>query len=214
MIHHCQQIDDLLKIKDVPNNPELAKYRYQAFVLISIGIESLGAAFDKDSDLLDGKASKRFKLALSNMKSLEKYRNSELNLPQSWLKKQIKENGKTKTIDICFIYDNLRCGLAHVGLPKKNIALSTLFETTNKSEKSEEEEKEEDKRGFHLQCIQVSQRKVLLLLIEPFFDDFKEACEELASLIDINDSRLRPNIHKPLIIQSSANIVPCGYDLL
>jgi hypothetical protein len=115
------------------------KYRYHIFILIAVGIETLGAALDKYAWHYEKAGSKkRFNKALSNYQSLKKYTGSDL-------------------------YSKLRCGMAHVYVPRYGLGINMKSEG-----------------GAHNK---INNRK-LLLHIEDFFNDFIEACQELVDNID------------------------------
>lgn len=100
---------------------------YFAFELIAAGIEFLGACID-DKDFYQRKRGrKRFKNAITKLSSLQKY-----NFPDK-------------------LYDNLRCGMCHVLLPRTTLKLSSGYGKCRESK----------------------------LYIETFYCDFKSACEEL-----------------------------------
>lgn len=88
---------------DCPPNP--LKYRYHLFILIAIGIETLGAALDDDWWHSDKEklSSTRFRKALKTYRSLKKYRKSEL-------------------------YERLRCGMAHVYVPTDALGINMRIE--------------------------------------------------------------------------------------
>jgi hypothetical protein len=124
-------------------------YRYHLFILISVGIELLGAALDDKiwHDEKAGLSRKRFNKALVNYKSLQKYNNKNL-------------------------YEKLRCGMAHVYIPKKDLGINMKSES----------------RGN--QTHNTIKNKKLLLTIEYFFEDFKIACDELIDNINNNKNNL------------------------
>jgi len=99
----------------------------------------LGAALDKYSWHYKKTGSrKRFNKALSSYESLKKYRGSSL-------------------------YENLRCGMAHVYIPQAALGINMRSEG-----------------GIHNSI----KNKKLLLHIEDFFEDFINACHELIDNID------------------------------
>lgn len=123
--------------KDVPVNN--IKYRYHIFILIAVGIETLGAALDKYSwHYKDAGSRKRFNKALSCYQSLKKYTGVDL-------------------------YEKLRCGMAHVYVPKYGLGINMRSEG-----------------GVYNK---INNQK-LLLHIEDLFNDFIEACQELIDNID------------------------------
>ncbi len=125
------------KSNDSPVND--IKYRYHIFILIAVGIETLGAALDKYAWHYEKAGSKkRFNRALSHYQSLKKYTGGDL-------------------------YSKLRCGMAHVYVPRYGLGINMRSEG-----------------GVHNK---INNQK-LLLHIEDFFNDFIEACQELVDNID------------------------------
>lgn len=101
---------------------------YFAFELIAAGIEFLGACMDDNDFYQQYLAGKRFENAITKLSSLQKY-----DYPNNKL------------------YDNLRCGMCHVLLPKTTLKLSSGYGKCSEN----------------------------ILYIETFYCDFKSACEEL-----------------------------------
>ena len=107
----------------------VGSYPFQAFTLMAIGIEFLGKCLDESKWDNRNKSSNDFKTAIEKLDSLVKYKN------------------------IDNLYDKLRCGLAHLGIPKIGIALSS------------------DKNYLDANPI--------ILGCKDFYDDFKLACVEI-----------------------------------
>jgi len=142
--------------KDIPANN--IKYRYHIFILIAVGIETLGAALDKHSwQHKDAGSRKRFNKALSCYQSLKKYTGGDL-------------------------YRKLRCGMAHVYVPKYGLGINMRSEG-----------------GVHNK---INNQK-LLLHIEDFFNDFIEACQELIDNIDgkKNTLPLSGKVYKDIFLE-------------
>jgi len=135
------ELKSLLNEKDINNFP---KYRYHAFILISIGIEFLGAAIDKYGWFSGSKSRKNYIFAITQYKSLQKYNNKK-------------------------IFENLRCGMAHVYVLNGGVGINMKSEG-----------------GLHNK---INNGK-LLLTIEYFFEDFILACQELIDNIDGNKKTL------------------------
>mgnify|MGYP001255533855 CR=1 FL=1 len=143
-------------LNDTPTNN--IKYRYHIFILIAVGIETLGAALDKHSWHYEKAGSKkRFNKALSHYQSLKKYTGGDL-------------------------YRKLRCGMAHVYVPKYGLSINMKSEG-----------------GVHNK---INNQK-LLLHIEDFFNDFIEACHELVDNIDgkKNALPLSSKVYKDIFLE-------------
>jgi hypothetical protein len=94
-------LEALLKIdNDKDGKPD---FRYHMFILLSVGIEMLGATFDSYDWFTPRQSEKRFNNALEKIKSLNKYKN-------------------------CDLYEHLRCGMAHVYVPNNKIGINTKSE--------------------------------------------------------------------------------------
>ena len=78
-------------------------FRYHMFILLSVGVEMLGATFDSYDWFTPGLSEKRFNVALERIESLKKYKNSGL-------------------------YEHLRCGMALVYVPNSKIRINTVSE--------------------------------------------------------------------------------------
>jgi len=128
-------------------------FRYHLFILISIGIEALGAAFDDEEWFKDRMSSVRFNVALEKLKALNKYK------------------------DKC-LYNKLRCGMAHVYLPSPGLSLNSKLETYP-----------------HNKIIR-HDIGLLNLQIEPFFLDFKLACNELIKKINDHDPEIKKKVYR------------------
>lgn len=95
-----EELRSLLDEKDINNSP---KYRYHVFILVSIGIELLGAAIDKYGWFSKNKSRDRFDRAITHYESLKKYKNKK-------------------------IFKNLRCGMAHVYIPNHGVGINMKSE--------------------------------------------------------------------------------------
>lgn len=126
---------------------------YLSFTLICAGIEFLAACFDDHPFDEQGHSKKRFKCAIEEL------------FPDKYYEHADK------------LYGSLRCGLAHVALPKSDIGLTQL--------------KESEKFGTkHL--VEHSER--LTLISETFFSDFVSGCEKLKTKIkegELTDTKLQ-----------------------
>ena len=121
------------------------KYRYYAFMLIGVGIEMLGACFDNEDwhSQKRGLSEKRFNKALVDIHPLNKYNSKKL-------------------------YQNFRCGMCHVLVPREGIGLNCKIEGGANLSRIAGKEKNEN----------------LLLQVESFYKDFSEACDYMLELID------------------------------
>lgn len=138
------QISELLK------NP---RFHYISFSLISQGIEVLGACLDSRNLFKEGKSRQRFYRAIREL------------FPISYQPYIIK---KGKPFDL---YDNLRCGLSHVLLPKNEIELI--------------QNAEKIKFGAnHLELKKIRGNQRLVLISEDLYSDFKKASETVLYRIE------------------------------
>ena len=135
-------IEDYL-IKRIKSVIEDGKQHYFTFFLVCSGIEFLGACLDEFEFSKKKKSGARFKGALKNLNSLQKY-----------------DGYKDR------LYEELRCGLLHVTIPRPGIALSQLEDTLNDKSKN---------------CTIVNGK--LLLYAECFYEDFTEGCLEIIKKI-------------------------------
>lgn len=78
-----------------------------------------------------------------------------------------KFNGKHKKFDL---YKNLRCGMLHIIVPGSDLVLS---------------QREEGLR--HLKIGNIKDRRVLVLVAEDFYEDFKSACNLLIKKIELKE---------------------------
>jgi hypothetical protein len=113
-------------------------FRYHMFILIAVGIEMLGATFDHYDWYKKGRSKPRFNTALHKLHPLKKYQN-------------------------CNLYENLRCGMAHVYVPNSDIGINTKSEGGQNLDRNGDE---------------------TLIQIEAFFEDFRNACEEVIESIE------------------------------
>ncbi len=122
---------------------------YLAFALIAQGIELLGALMDEqefhEKDLSEG----RFQRGIADF------------FPMTYTKYNRKPvNEQDRRI---FLYEELRCGMAHVLRPQGRIGFTGRA----------------DKNGAqHLQIVNEGGVELLVLVLEEFFKDFKEACRK------------------------------------
>ena len=156
-------LEALLKIDN--DNDGKPDFRYHVFILLSVGIEMLGATFDSDDWFKSGLSKVRFNIALEKISSLNKYKD-------------------------CGLYENLRCGMAHVYIPNNKILINT------KSEGG----KNLDKIG-----------EGILIQVEQFYLDFKIACEEVSNSINTeNKLNLSSKAFKPFIRVPLATTLASG----
>ncbi len=122
----CEYIEKFL-IKEIGELVET--HPFQAFTLMATGIEFLGKCLNESKWDTSNQSSDDFKAAVEKLGSLEKYK------------------------DIENLYNKLRCGLAHLGIPKIGVTLSP------------------DKN--------ILDANPIILGCKDFFDDFKSACVEI-----------------------------------
>ncbi|MBW9248224.1 MAG: hypothetical protein GJU72_03880 [Acidithiobacillus ferriphilus] len=132
-------------IKEMVDTPRL---RYLSFGVIASMIEFLGACFDKKDFFAQGCSGHRFRRAIDELDSFRSYR---------------KYNKKGDPYDL---YTNLRCGMAHIGKPDKEIAFT--------------ERSDGDGRDKHLRiCTLDDSTTRLILVCEDLFCDLNNASIEL-----------------------------------
>ncbi len=136
--------DDLNELSQVRDERGWIRFRYHLFILIAIGIEMLGAALDDEGWHEPKLSGKRFNSALEQIMSLQKYLDTDL-------------------------FNQLRCGMAHVYLPRAGLGINT---------------KEEG--GEHLEI----KSGVRILHVEDLLEDFTSACDEVIQNIDGQTSSL------------------------
>lgn len=135
-----QFIEDVLikEIADIQQN-----HHYLSFLLISSGIEFLGACIDNQDFDEVNLSKKRFVDAIETF------------FPSSY-----KPHARN-------LYNNLRCGLAHIVSPNNKIGLTQLKES----------------KLFGTTHLGIDATGNLILIAETFFDDFKIACDKVIELI-------------------------------
>lgn len=104
-------------------------YPFQSFTLMATGIEFLGKCLTMYPWDVDGKSSEEFKKAIDDLENFEKYRGIDQ------------------------LYKKLRCGLAHLGIPKIGIMLDR-----NKN---------------------ALENNPVIIGCDEFYEDFKNACIEV-----------------------------------
>lgn len=180
-MNFLQFIDHVLikEIYEIQNDH--GQHKYLSFGLISQGIELLGSLTDKWQVDERGKSKLRFDKALKEFFDSEYHpymdNTSEFHL-----------------------YTNLRCGLLHIVVPKKKIALGEIGKDGGRYE--------------HLSVydFQDGSRR-LFLMAETFYDDFRKACEKAKGIIKdgsifINYPELSQASHeKRQIVDLSRNFV-------
>jgi hypothetical protein len=127
-------------------------HHYLSFGLIAQGIEFLGACIDNNDFFIEGKSRERFEKAIRDL------------FPSGY---HSFLSGKGKPYDL---YENLRCGLLHIILPKSDVELI--------------QEAEIKKFGDHLEIKEIRKKKRLILVSQKLFKDFESACEEVKKRID------------------------------
>lgn len=112
-------------------------HHYFSFLLIASGIEFLGACLDDKPFHKKGLSGSRFKEAIKKL------------FPETY-----------HNYADC-LYDNLRCGLAHVSKPNREIGLTHQADAVKF-------------KTSHL--LQKTDKDQLILVSEKFFEDFEQAC--------------------------------------
>lgn len=141
-------------------------HHYLSFGLIAQGIEFLGACLDNKDFFIDGKSRKRFDNAIKVL------------FPPSY---HIFLTGKSKPYDL---YENLRCGLLHVVLPKRDVELIQGAEIKD--------------YGNHLEKVVIEKKERLILVSQRFFEDFESACRDVIRRID-NKMISHPKVYGNLL---------------
>ena len=128
-------------------------HKYLSFGLISQGIEFLGSLTDKEELNMNrpGQSKIRFNSALINFFSNRDYH-------------QFANDGNPFNL-----YSNLRCGLLHVIMPKKNLLLGEI--------------KYDNAKYEHLKLYSDGGTQKLFLMAEALYNDFKEACDLVKSKV-------------------------------
>ncbi len=132
------------------------EFYFISFSLIAVGIEFLGACLDENPFLEEGHSKKRFNKAIKHLFD-KKYHQLEL-------------------------YENLRCGFAHVLLPGKGIDVI------------QQSEIDITKGKIHLG----KYKNRLVLVSQEFYEDFAKACEEIIKRID-NKLLLDEKVYRELL---------------
>lgn len=138
------------EIKDI----QKSGHHYLSFGLISQGIEFLGCCLDEEEYFKPELSRKRFYKAIEECFSNEYFQ---------YRKK---------------MFEDIRCGLLHVCLPKLGIELIRSSEVND--------------FGKHLEEKVVKGNKVLILVSEDFFKDFEIACYKIIKMID--NGQIKNNI--------------------
>ena len=135
--------------KSIQQDP--GNHKYLSFGLIAQGIEFLGSLIDGNEIEKAGLSRERFDSALKEF------------FDSKYHEYAVKENDFN-------LYSNLRCGMLHIIIPTKNIALGEV--------------KYDDIRN-HLKILQFKDGiKRLLLIAEEFYNDFKNACESVIRMLE------------------------------
>lgn len=124
---------------------------YLAFSLIAQGIELLGALLDEQEFNDSNLSEDRFRTALREL------------FPKTYM------GHSTKGAEF-YLYEDLRCGMAHVLRPQGRIGFIGRTEAR-------------EMRVSHLQPVDHEGRRLLVLVLEDLFDDFSEACRKAKNRI-------------------------------
>jgi hypothetical protein len=125
-------------------------FNFLGFGIIASGIEFLGACLDNESFYKKDRSRKRFDEAIIKL-FVEKY--------HKYIGKKLANN----------LYDNLRCGMAHVVLPTKYIEFII---------------REEASQNGWINLQELHQGNKLVLISEDFYSDFSDACRKLKEMMD------------------------------
>lgn len=148
-------------------------HHYLSFALIAQGIEFLGACIDSNKFFIENK-------------SRERFNNATLKLFPASYHLYVHVNKKGQPFDL---YYNLRCGLVHTLLPKKNIELI--------------QENEIAKFGKHLEIKEIRKKQRLILVSQYFMNDFENACKKVID--DIRNNRIsHPKVYSDFLFTEPA----------
>ena len=128
--------------------------QYLSFGVMASMIEFLGACFDEDDFFNPGCSKKRFQKAVDALDAFTNYR-------------------KYNKGDKHDLYKNLRCGMAHIGRPGKEIAFT--------------EKRDKAAKDKHLEICKTTDGVRLVLVCEDFFDDLNKASQELITKMKLSD---------------------------
>ena len=121
---------------------------YLATGMIAVGIEFLGACLDEHDFRKDGESEKRFKKGIAEFMGKVNAKYIPYNNPRSEF----------------YLYEQLRCGMAHIIRPAGKVVFTGRGEA--------------QRDGLvHLEVM--AKYHVLILVVEDFCDEFIEACERL-----------------------------------
>ena len=130
--------------------------QYLSFGVMASMIEFLGACFDEDDFFETKRSDQRFRAAVDKLDAFTNYR---------------KYNKKGDKHDL---YKNLRCGMAHIGRPGKEVAFT--------------EKRDKAAKDKHLEICKTTDGEVRLVLVcEDLFDDLNKASQELITKMKLCD---------------------------
>lgn len=141
-------------------------YPYWAFSLISMGIEFLGRILNRRSDKDDNSSKYDFRYAIHNLDALKEYRDYTCKPHINAKGKPLYDNA-IKPLDPSDckkdLYSHLRCGFAH----QLRMGTGILLDNSNK-------------KHFETNSLQLG--------VHAFFNDFKNACEEIIKKLKTDHS--------------------------
>lgn len=145
------------------------RLKYLSFLVMSSAIEFLGACLDNKPFHTIGRSQTRFKKAINEIQALSNYR---------------RFLSKGSGIDL---YTELRCGLSHSALPKRNIELTELRDPVAGS--------------MHLQVQQLKTRPNprLILVCEDLYNDISLAATEVIAELK-NPGKYHHNAIDPFML--------------
>ena len=171
MSHNLDSFVKQVLIKEIKLIQQKHGHHYLSFSLISQGIEFLGACLDNKFFHINSKKEKddsERKLSDNDRKiSQRRFQNAIKRLfPTKY--KGYAEKGNEYNL-----YENLRCGLLHVLLPKNKLELIQYSEAKKYKLK-------------HLEKVNIRGSERLVLVSEVLFEDFEKACEKLLEMNEKN----------------------------
>jgi len=159
-------------LTDLKKMVESPRLQYLSFGIMGSIIEFFGACLDNDEFLKGGLSKRRFRQAINNLDSFNRYRTFNI-------------NGSYHDL-----YVNLRCGMVHVGIPGKGIAFTERGNPTEKDMHLEIHGVEDSTHPSRL-----------ILVCEDLYEDIRNSAHKVMDLMNNNkitkrltDSYLNPNL--------------------
>jgi hypothetical protein len=153
-------------VEEIKSIQQVESHHYLSFGLISQGIEFLGACLDNNEFFKENKSRTRYNKAIREL------------FPSTYHRyvgaKGIPFN----------LYDNLRCGILHIFIPRIELELI--------------QESEKEAFGNHLEIKEIRGNQRLILVSQEFMHDFENACKNIIDQID-NRSITHNKVYKEFL---------------